>query len=127
MGQAFKLDKLEQKGLLGRNGHFWLLLREREKGEKIQTFSRRSKGFRQSEFFEPKVKVHPLDKGHAYIPKRRDFTEDPKEDISGNQGFWAREASYPCYYASRGGVLPTLVYFYLKRVDLNGFGLKGLI
>ena len=32
----------------------------------------------------------------------RDFTEDPNEDISGNQGFRAREASYPYFYASRG-------------------------
>ena len=78
------------------------------------------------EFDEPRVKVHLLDKGHAYIPKRRDFTEDTKEEISGNQGFQAREASYPCYYASRGRVLSTLVYFYLKGPDLSGFGLKGL-
>ena len=37
-----------------------------------------------------------------YIPKRRDFTEDPKDEVSRNQGFGAGEASYPCYYASRG-------------------------
>ena len=47
------------------------------------------------------MKVHLLDEGYAYIPKRRDFTEDPKEEISGNQGFQAREASYPYYYTSR--------------------------
>ena len=29
-----------------------------------------------------------------YIPKMRDFIKDPKEEILGNQGFWAREASY---------------------------------
>ena len=56
----------------------------------------------------------------------RDFTEDPKEKILGNQGFRAKEASYLCYYASRGRVLPTLVYFYLKGADLNDFRLKGL-
>ena len=38
----------------------------------------------------------------TYKKKMRDFTEDPKEEISGNRGFWAREASYPCYYTSRG-------------------------
>ena len=38
---------------------------------------------------------------HTY-QKMRDFTEYPNKEISGNQGFWAREASYPCYYASRG-------------------------
>ena len=120
MGQAFELEKLEQKGLFGRKGHFWLLLRERGKRE------RKSKGFRQLEFVEPRVKVHLHNEGHTYITKRRDFTEYPKEEISGNQGFRARKASYPCYYASRGRVLPSLVYFYLKEADLNGFGLKGL-
>ena len=59
----------------------------------IQTFSRRSKGFRRSEFVEQRVKVHLLDEGDVYIPKMRDFTKDPKEEISGNQGFWAKEAS----------------------------------
>ena len=32
----------------------------------------------------------------------RDFNEDPKEEISGNQRFRARETSYLCFYASRG-------------------------
>ena len=32
----------------------------------------------------------------------RGFTEDPKEEISRNQRFRVREASHPCYYASRG-------------------------
>ena len=48
------------------------------------------------------MKVHLLDEGYAWVPKRRGFTEDSKEEISGNQRFWAREASYPCYYTSRG-------------------------
>ena len=130
MGQAFKLDKLEQKRILGIKGHFWLSLQERGKRErkleKIKTFSLRSMGFHQSEFVEPTVKVHLLDESHAYIPKRKDFTEDPKEEISGNQGFWAKEASYLCYYASRGRVLFTLVYFYLNGADLKDFGFKGL-
>ena len=54
------------------------------------------------EFVEPKVKVHLLNMSYAYIPKRRDFTEDQKEEVSGNQGFRSKEASYQCYYASRG-------------------------
>ena len=48
------------------------------------------------------MKVHLLDEGYAYIPKRRDFTEDPMGEVSGNQGFQVREAFYPFYYASRG-------------------------
>ena len=39
---------------------------------------------------------------HVCKKKKKDFTEDPKEGISGNQGFRAREPSHPCYYASRG-------------------------
>ena len=57
----------------------------------------------------------------------RDFTKYPKEEISGNQGFRARGASYPCYYTLRGKVLLTLVYFYLKGVNLNGFDLRGCL
>ena len=37
------------------------------------------------------MKVHLLDKGYAYIPKMRDITKYPSEDISGNQGFRARD------------------------------------
>ena len=29
-----------------------------------------------------------LDEGYAYVPKRRDFTEDPKEEVLGNRIFW---------------------------------------
>ena len=93
--------------------------REREKGEEIHGVS--SVGIRRA-----RVKVHLHIEGHTYITKRRDFTKYPKEEISGNQRFRARKASYPCYYASRGRVLYSLVYFYLKEADLNGFGLKGL-
>ena len=54
------------------------------------------------------MKVHLLNEGYAYIPKMRDFTEDSKEEILGNQGFRAREASYPCYYC---GLLWLVVCF----------------
>ena len=59
------------------------------------------------------MKVHLLNEGYACVPKSKDFNEDPKEEIMGNQGFRAREASYTCYYASRdrgfsyfGGLFP---------------------
>ena len=48
------------------------------------------------------MKVHLLDKGYAYKQKIRDFTEDLKKEISGNQGFQVKEASYPFYCTSRG-------------------------
>ena len=76
-----------------------------EKGreeERAKCFFRRSTEFRRSEFVEPRVKVHLLDEGYTWVQKKRDFIEDPNEKILGNQRFRAREATYPCYYASRG-------------------------
>ena len=40
---------------------------------------------RSSKFVEPRDKVYLLDEGYAYIPKLRDFTEIPKEEIWGNK------------------------------------------
>ena len=80
-----------------------MVLRERERREReFPRFSLQFPDICRSEFIEQRVKVHLLDEGYTFIAKRRNFTEDPKVEISGNQGFRAREASYPCYYASRG-------------------------
>ena len=38
------------------------------------------------------MKVHLLNEGSAWVPKMRDFTEDPREEISGNQNFRDWEA-----------------------------------
>ena len=60
-----------------------------ERNEEIQNFLLRSTEFRRSEFVEPRVKVYPLDEGYAYVPKSKDFTEDPKVEIWGNMIFRA--------------------------------------
>ena len=61
---------------------FFGCVRERERREtEHSNFSIRSSEFCQSEFVEPRVKVHLLDEGYAWVPKRRDFTEDPREEI----------------------------------------------
>ena len=83
---------------------------------KNPSFSLQSSEFRRSEFVDLRVKVHLLDEGYAYIPKMRDFIEDPKEEVSGNQIFRAKEASYPCYYASRGRDSPYFGLFSTLRV-----------
>ena len=60
-----------------------------EKGRKERTpsFSLRYTEFRQLDFFGLKLKVHRLDDGFAWVQKkRRDFIEDPKEEISGLGG-----------------------------------------
>ena len=56
------------------------------KGE-AKDVSSGSTEFRRSEFIESKVKVHLLNKGYAWVPKRRDFTEDSRNEILGNQNF----------------------------------------
>ena len=70
------------------------------------------------------MKVHLLDEGYVHIPKRRDFTEDQKEEILRNQGFRAKEASYPYYYTSRGRDSSYLGLFLLLWTD---FYLRGCL
>ena len=83
---------------------------------------RRSTKFRPSKFVEPRVEVHLLCEGYLWVPKMRDFTKYPKEEISGNQRFRVREASYSCYCASRGRDSFYLGLFLLLWTD---FYLRG--
>ena len=64
-----------------------------EEGEKesIQAFFPRSSEFSRSEFIEPRTKVHFLNEGYPHVPKMRDFTKDPNEEIWGNKRFLAYE------------------------------------
>ena len=96
--------KTKREGVFGKTSHSdFLVLREGERREREHpSFSLRSSEFRQPKFVESRVKIHLIDEGYAYILKMKDFIEDSREEISGNQGFQARKASYPCYYASRG-------------------------
>ena len=100
-----------------------------EEGEKesIQAFFSRSSEFRRSEFVEPRTKVHLINKGYAHVQKRRDFTEDPNEEIWGHKRFWAYEVflRFPTFSTTlqEVGFFPTLVYFYLCAVK----GLFGLL
>ena len=49
--------------------------------ESFKAFFRRSTEFCRLEFIELRVKVHLLDKSYTCVPKIKDFTEDPKEEI----------------------------------------------
>ena len=53
---------------------------ERKEGRKkmILGFLLKSSRIRMSEFVEPRIKVHLLVEGYAYVPKSWDFTENPK-------------------------------------------------
>ena len=57
--------------------------RSEERKKRIQGFLLRSSEICQSEFVEPRVKVHLFVEGYAYVPKSRDFIENPKEEIWG--------------------------------------------
>ena len=59
----------------------------RKKKKKNTSVSLRSIEFRRLEFVEPSTKVYLLDKGYAWVQKKMDFTEDPKEEVSGNRIF----------------------------------------
>ena len=52
---------------------------------------------RESEFVEPRVKVHLLGEGYAWIPKTKDFDEHPKKEIHPGK----------LKFSSLGGVLGT--------------------
>ena len=79
------------------------MCREKERGRKREpNFFLQSTEFRRLEIVEPRVKAHLLDEGYAWVPKMRDITKYPKEEISRNNEFQAREASHLCYHAPRG-------------------------
>ena len=83
MGHMSNLSKLDKKGkqknfIFGEERpDSGLVVRVREgekrKIKKNQSFSLQSTKFRRSEFVEPKVKVHLLDEGYAWVPKTQDF------------------------------------------------------
>ena len=52
--------------------------------QSFKAFFRRSTEFRWPEFVELRTKVHLLDEGYAWVPKTKDFTKDPRKEISGN-------------------------------------------
>ena len=83
--------------------------------------------FRQSDFVEPRTKVHRIDEGYVYIPEKMDFIEDPKEEISGNKRFRVREASYPCFYTSRGRDSFYLGLFSNVVLRKRGFFVLGFV
>ena len=97
-------NRAKREGVFGKtpNSDFLVLWEGERREREHPSFYLRSLEFYRSEFVEPRVKVHLLDEGYACVPKMEDFTEDPMEETLGNQGFLAREASYLCYYASRG-------------------------
>ena len=87
---------------------------ERKK-ESIKTFFLRSLEFCRLEFIELRVKVYLLDKSYAWVPKRRGFIEDSRDEISGNKknsGLGGvLETSFGSSTLQEVEILSTLIYF----------------
>ena len=62
---------------------------KRKRKKENPTFFPRSTELCQSEFVGARTKVHCLKEGYAWVPKMKDFNEDPKKEIWGNQIFQA--------------------------------------
>ena len=64
-----------------------------------------------------------------YIPKRRDFTEDPKKEISENQNFsglgGVLETSFGSTTLQKVGILHTLVNFHPKGLISGKMWCRG--
>ena len=77
--------KLEQKGETRAENHIFyccVRMRVREEGKRrTKSFLPRSTEFCWSVFVEPRMKVHRIDEGYAWVPKTQDFTEDPNEEF----------------------------------------------
>ena len=59
-------------------------MREREREERkrrAKSFFPRFTEFRRSKFVGSRTKVHYIDEGYAWVPKTRDFVEDPNDEF----------------------------------------------
>ena len=79
----------DKRGIMAKRANFLVGSLEREREEKRErgesSFLLRSTKFCGSIFIGIRTKVHRIDERYAWVPKKRDFTEDPRGEISGNQ------------------------------------------
>ena len=52
-----------------------------ERKRRDKGFFSRSIEFCRLKFIGPRMKVHHIDEGYAWVPKTRDFVEDPSEEF----------------------------------------------
>ena len=76
---------------------------------------------RWSDFVGPRTKVHRIDEGYAWVPKTRDFAEDPRKEIQKIEVVGLRWLPTCSSTLQEVGILPTLV---LVPIFLLIFGLK---
>ena len=59
----------------------------KERKRRAKGFLPRSTEFRLSVFVGPRTKVYRIDEGNAWVPRKKDFTKDPRKEISRNRSF----------------------------------------
>ena len=62
-------------------------------------------------FFWVKEKVHRIDEGYTWVPRTRDFIEDPRKEIRKIEVAGFRRLSTGASTLQEVGIFPTLVYF----------------
>ena len=75
--------KLEQMGKKGKRIPFsWFCPKVREKRKRrAKSFLPRFTKFCRSKFVGPRMKVHRIDEGYAWVPKTQDFAKDPNDEF----------------------------------------------
>ena len=58
---------------------------------RASNFSLQSTELRWSDFVGSRTKVHLLGEGYMCVPKKGDFSKDPREEFGGNRGFGFRK------------------------------------
>ena len=79
--------KLGQKTLRAEKGFIFVCVHvsEEERNKRVKNFLLRPIEFRWYVFVGPRRKVHCIDEGYAWVPRNKDFVEDPRREISGDQ------------------------------------------
>ena len=53
----------------------------KERKKRAKSFLPRSTEFHRSVFVGPRIKVHRIDKGYAWVPRKKDFAKDPRREF----------------------------------------------
>ena len=56
-----------------------------ERKRRAKSFFPRSMEFCWSVFVGQRTKVHRIDEGYAWVPRKKGLSEDPRKDISGDR------------------------------------------
>ena len=58
-----------------------------ERKRRAKSFLPRSTEFRWSVFVGPRTKVHHIDEGYVWVPRKKVLAKDPRNDILGNLNY----------------------------------------